>query len=136
MKRFGQLQAMAFVSLATTLFSASCDRDDTKPTVNPTIEFVVAEGYTYLSDTVAMGDTLLVGVRINRGDDGLNTFKVISTYDGGNETVVDSLSIGSDTFAFDKSIRTRSQEGVERWTFWVRETDGDVIRRSLTFVVQ
>jgi hypothetical protein len=50
--------------------------------------------------------------------------------------VVDSLSIGSDQFAFDKTILLRTVAGAEKWTFWVQETDGDIIRRSLTFTVQ
>ncbi len=127
---------IAIVALAITLWSASCNRDDAEPTVNPTIAFLSDSGYTFQSDTMALGDTLIVGVRINKGDDGLNTFKVISKYDNAAEVVVDSLSIGSDEFAFDKAILLRSVAGTEKWTFWVQETDGDVIRRSLTFVVQ
>ena len=124
------------VALALSGWSASCNRDDAEPTVNPTIEFLSDSGYTFQSDTMALSDTLLVGVRINKGDDGLNTFKVISKYDNGADVVVDSLSIGSDQFAFDKAILLRPVAGTEKWTFWVQETDGDVIRRSLTFTVQ
>lgn len=127
---------LALAVLALLLASTSCTRDDDGPSVNPAIEFVMGEGYTYLDDTVAAGDTLLVGVRINKGDDGLNTFKVLSKYDDGREAVVDSLSIGTETFSFDKTIPLRDLAGTERWTFWVRETDGDVIRRSLTFTVR
>ncbi len=104
--------------------------------MNPTIQFVIEEGYTYQSDTVAVNDTLLVGVRINKGDDALNTFKVLSKYDNGSEEVQDSLPIGTETFAFDKVIRIRPVAGTERWTFSVQESDGDIIRRALTFTVQ
>ena len=83
-----------------------------------------------------LGDTLRVGVRIRRGDDRLSSFKVISVYDGGPETTHDSLGITTDTLAYDKEIHLRAQPGTERWTFWVQERDGDVIRRSLTFTVQ
>jgi hypothetical protein len=136
MEKRGLFVRMALLALAVSGWSASCNRDDAKPTVNPTIEFVIDTGYTYQSDTMALGDTLLVGVRINKGDDGLNTFKVISKYDTGADVVVDSLSIGSDQFAFDKTILLRTVAGAEKWTFWVQETDGDIIRRSLTFTVQ
>lgn len=129
-------QASALVALAAMLFSASCTRDDDRPSVNPTIEFVTEEGYTHLDDTVAAGDTLLIGVRINRGDDRLNTFKVLSRYDNGGETMVDSLPVTADTLDFDKEIHLRDVAGTERWTFWVQERDGDVVRRSLTFTVR
>lgn len=128
---------LALTALCLTLASASCNRDDDdSPTANPSIDFVTDEGYTYLSDTVPQGDTLLVGVRIRRGDDRLSSFKVLSVYDGGQETTHDSLAFTADTLAFDKEIHLRPQAGTERWTFWVQERDGDVIRRSLTFTVQ
>ncbi|MCB0764256.1 MAG: hypothetical protein KDB84_06100 [Flavobacteriales bacterium] len=123
------------LTLAAVLL-LGCERDNDGPTVNPTIDFLTAQGYTYLDDTVSTLDTLLVGVVIRKGDDGLRTFKVLSTYDGGAAETVDSLSIGSDVFEFDKTIITRADTGTEKWTFWVEENDGDVIRRSLTFTVQ
>ena len=128
---------MALLALGITLGAASCNRDDDDtPDVNPTIEFVLDAGFTYRNDTVSVNDTLLVGVRINRGDDGLRTFKVLSQYDGQQENVQDSLPIGTTTFAFDKVIRIRPVPGTERWTFAVQVTDGDIIRRALTFTVQ
>lgn len=129
-------QFFALLFLSITLSAASCQRDDDEPTVNPTIDFSTDAGYTSASDTFPMSDTLLVGVRINKGDDGLNTFKVLSKYDADDEAVQDSLSIGTSTFSFDKTIITRSVAGTEKWTFWVQETDGDIIKRSLTFTVQ
>jgi hypothetical protein len=129
------VRAFLFVVCIASIF-VGCDRDDTMPTVNPTIDFSTDAGFTFLGDTVALSDTLRVGVRINKGDDGLNTFKVLSSYDGASEVVVDSLSIGSSSFAFDKVIITRAIPGTEKWVFWVQETDGDVIRRALTFIVQ
>lgn len=136
MERGSIFSSLALVAVAITLTAASCNRDDAKPAVNPTIQFIMDEGFTYQSDTVALGDTLMVGVRINKGDDGMNFFKVLSKYDNAAEVVQDSLPIGSDSFAFDKVIRLRPFAGTERWTFSVQETDGDIIRRSLTFVVQ
>ncbi|MBX2972224.1 MAG: hypothetical protein KF797_03910 [Flavobacteriales bacterium] len=65
--------SLALTALSLLLASASCNRDDDRPTANPTIEFVTEPGFTYLSDTLPPGDTLLVGVRIRRGGDRLNT---------------------------------------------------------------
>lgn len=123
--------------LVLTLLITACQRaDDDGPTVSPAIAFSTGQGYTFQNDTFPREQTLLVGVRIRQGDDGLNTFKVLSSYDGGTPTTVDSLPIGTAEFTFDKTITTRAVTGTEIWTFWVQETDGDIIKRSLTFTVR
>jgi hypothetical protein len=124
----------AWFIAAVTL--TACEQDDASPSVNPTIEFLTDAGYTYLNDTVGTEDTLLVGVVIRQGDDGLQTFKVLSTYDEEDAVVTDSLPMGAESFEFDKTVITRAIPGSEKWTFWVMENDGDVIKRSLTFTVQ
>ncbi len=116
------------------LFPA-CTKDPTRPTVNPTIQFLATEGYTSQNDTVGTGDTLLVGVLIGRGTDAMHHFKVTVSYDGGPHLTTDSMPMGTDQFEFDKTIITRDEPGVELWRFNVVENDGDVIRRSLTFTV-
>jgi hypothetical protein len=119
------------------VFFASCVRDDpAKPEKNPTIDFKTDSGYVFLSDTFPLNDTLHVGVMIVRGDDPIHTFKVLSSYDGTPEVMTDSLRIPSGSFTFDKTIITRGVAGTEKWTFWVQEHDGDIIRRALTFTVQ
>lgn len=124
-------------SVAAVLLFTGCKRDeDSGPSVNPTIEFRADSSYTFRNDTVALSDTLMVGVLIRKGDDRLRTFKVLSTYDNADPLTTDSLNMTADTLAFDKTIITRSQAGTEKWTFWVEESDGDVIKRSLTFTVQ
>lgn len=123
------------VVLSVTLIA--CERDDpAEPEKNPTIDFKTDSGYVFSSDTFPVSDTLHVGVMITRGDDPLRTFQVLSSYDGAGETMTDSLEIPSGSFAFDKTIITRDVPGTERWTFWVQENDGDIIRRSLTFTVE
>ncbi len=126
------LRAVPF--LFALLLLQACERDDTKPSVNPTIEFLTGTGYTSMNDSVSVGDTLLVGVVIKRGTDAMHHFKVTSTYDNGSEMVTDSLPMGTDQFEFDKTIIIRDEPGTELWRFNVVENDGDVIRRSLTFI--
>lgn len=122
--------------LTVAFVLVACEKDDDKPSVNPTIEFLTSEGYTYRSDTVGTQDTLVVGVMIRKGDDAMHHFKVTSTYGNGPTVVTDSLPIGADTFEFDKTIITRDFPGTEKWSFVVVENDGDLIRRSLTFIVE
>ena len=129
-------KALSLIVIAlVALVLVACERDDAKPTVNPTIQFTTTEGYTWKSDTVGTQDTLLVGVVIERGTDAMHHFKVTHKYDNGPEVVTDSLPMGTDEFDFEKVIITRDQPGTELWRFNVVENDGDVIRRSLTFTV-
>lgn len=124
-------------SVAVVLLFTGCKRDeDNGSSVNPTIEFRTDSSYTFRNDTLGVSDTILVGVLIRKGDDRLRTFKVLSTYDNADPLTTDSFNMTEDTLAFDKTIITRSQAGIEKWTFWVEESDGDIIKRSLTFTVQ
>ncbi|HQV53509.1 MAG: hypothetical protein IPI00_14115 [Flavobacteriales bacterium] len=124
------------VLLIGLLSATSCNRDDDGPVVNPTINFVMDSGYTYLNDTLPLSDTLKVGVIIQQGNENLRTFLVRSVYDQQQPIITDSLPVGSDTFEFEKQIILRGVAGMERWSFGVEENDGDRIWRQLTFVVQ
>lgn len=125
------------VPFLLALALTACERDDpATPEQNPSIDFKTDSGYVFSSDTFPVSDTLHVGVVIVRGDDPMHTFQVLSAYDGGAETMVDSLEMPSGSFTFDKTIITRDVPGTEKWTFWVQEHDGDIIRRSLTFTVE
>ena len=112
------------------------DDADVKPAVNPTIIFSSGSGYTFQDDTIDMGDTVRVGVTIDKGTDAMHHFKVTVSYDGAVPLVTDSLPMGIDHFEFEKLIIARSQAGTEKWTFGIAENDGDIIRRSLILTVQ
>jgi hypothetical protein len=123
--------------MAAILLMVSCDKQDTaKPAVNPTIQFRTWEGFTYRDDTVGQGDTVRIGVLVDRGTAAMHHFKVTVSYDGASPQVTDSLPMGTDSFEFEKVVITRMQSGTERWSFNVVENDGDVIRRALTLTVQ
>ena len=124
------------VLLIGLLSATSCNRDDDGPVVNPTINFVMDSGYTYLNDTLPLSDTLKVGVIIQQGNENLRTFLVRSVYDQQQPIITDSLPVGSDTFEFEKQLILRGVAGMERWSFGVEENDGERIWRQLTFVVQ
>lgn len=136
LRRMARSAPQAWLALAALLILTACVRDDTRPTVNPTIQFRTDTGYTWKNDTVAVGDTLLVGVVIARGTDAMNHFKITRRYDNsGPFFTTDSLPMGADAFEFDKTIVVRSVPGEEHYRFNVVENDGDVIRRSLVFTV-
>jgi hypothetical protein len=122
--------------LLAGLVLAGCTRDeDDGPSVTPTIQFVTDAGYVFRSDTVSPGDTLRVGVVVQKGSEALDLFFVSVSYDNDAAINTDSLGIGSDQFEFEKRIIVRDQPGTELWRFNVVERDGDVVRRSLTFTV-
>lgn len=127
-----------FFTTLIAVLTISCEKetDSTQPVVNPTIQFRSDSGYVFLDDTVGIADTLHVGVIIDRGTGAMHHFKVMVRYDLDDAIVTDSLPIGSDEFEFEKTIITREIPGTEKWSFNVIENDGDLIRRSLTFVVQ
>ncbi|HRH69563.1 MAG TPA: hypothetical protein PLB89_08665 [Flavobacteriales bacterium] len=118
------------------LLLPACQKDDGDTSLSPTIVFSSDSGYVFLDDTVGMEDTLLVGVTITGGDDKINTFKVLANFDGVGDMTVDSLPVSSSPFQFEKTIITRGVPGTEKWTFWIQERDGDIYRRSLTFLVE
>jgi len=89
-----------------------------------------------MSDTLSVMDTIRVRVTIQKGDDALSTYKTERTYDAQHVAIVDSLPITGDPFQFEKQIILRDVVGVEKYGFMVVERDGDIVRRSLTFVVQ
>jgi hypothetical protein len=124
------------LATSVVLFLAACERDEDEPNVTPTIAFVQESGYTWANDTVGTTDTLKVGVRVARGTNGLDLFKVTVVYDNGPEQTVDSVAIGSDDLEYEKTIITRAEPGTELWRFNVIESDGDLIRRSITLTVQ
>lgn len=114
-----------------------CLRDEeAEPKKNPTIAFKTGAGYTFANDTVPQNDTLLIGAVMERGDDRLVLFKLLSRFDNNPALTADSLADPGSSFTFDKTILTRSQPGTEVWTFWLQENDGDIIRRSITLTVQ
>ena len=104
--------------------------------MNVSINFLLDSGYTYRNDTLSLMDTITVRVIIQRGDDELVTYKTERTYDAQQVAIVDSLPITDDPFEFEKQIVLRDVAGVEKYGFMVVERDGDIVRRSLTFVVQ
>ncbi|HQW42152.1 MAG TPA: hypothetical protein PK149_13345 [Flavobacteriales bacterium] len=119
------------------LTASSCNKnDDDGPSVNASINFLNDSGYTHRNDTLSLMDTIRVRVTIQRGDDELVTYKTERTYDGQQVAIVDSLPISGDPFEFEKQIILRDVAGVEKYGFMVVERDGDIVRRSLTFVVQ
>ena len=119
------------------LTASSCNKnDDEGPSVNVSINFLLDSGYTYRNDTLSLMDTITVRVIIQRGDDEMVTYKTERTYDAQQVAIVDSLPITDDPFEFEKQIVLRDVAGVEKYGFMVVERDGDIVRRSLTFVVQ
>lgn len=137
MERSTVAQVIMGIVCVFVLTASSCNKnDDGGPSVNASINFLLDSGYTYRNDTLSLMDTIRVRVTIQRGDDALVTYKTERTFDSQQVAIVDSLSITGDTFEFEKQIILRDVAGVEKYGFMVVERDGDIVRRSLTFVVQ
>lgn len=122
--------------LLLLVVGTGCEKEQPEGDHAADITYRSDSGYTYLSDTVSVSDTLLVGVIITEGSDALQSFFVDVAYDGGVRIRQDSLPVGSDPFTFDKQVITRDQPGTETWWFTVKEYDGDFTTRNLVFTVQ
>ena len=137
MERSTAAQIVMGIVCVCILTASSCNKnDDEGPSVNVSINFLLDSGYTYRNDTLSLMDTITVRVIIQRGDDEMVTYKTERTYDAQQVAIVDSLPITDDPFEFEKQIVLRDVAGVEKYGFMVVERDGDIVRRSLTFVVQ
>lgn len=122
-------------AMAASLLSCAKETDDEdyRPA---SIEFRDGSGYTFLSDTFAMGDTLHVGVIVNEGSEALRTFYADRRYDAGPSERFDSLRMDGFPFVYDTLLVLRDAPGTEKWIFTAEEYNGDRTARILTFVTQ
>ncbi|MBA3649295.1 MAG: hypothetical protein H0W62_12225 [Chitinophagales bacterium] len=128
--------SLFFVSVV--FFSCNKNSDPRQP---PDMSLQTGAGYTFTDATVALGDTLKVGVVVIKTEDPLNTFNVSYVYDAGSSstTVLNQTLTGSEQnngFSRDITIATRNQAGVEKYTFTVVDRDGNIASKSLTITVQ
>ena len=125
-------------SIIVLLFlSSGCTKDqDDKGYRAASFTFRSDSGYTYLDDTLPVGDTIHVGVTVEEGSKHLYTFLVNRTYDTEQPQRMDSLRIPGAPFHYDTTFVLRSQPGVERWTFIAVEGNGDRTQRHLTLTAQ
>lgn len=119
------------------LMGTACTKDqDDQGYRAASITFRSDSGYTYLDDTLPVGDTIHIGVTVEEGSERLYTFMVNRTYDTGQPQRMDSLPIPGAPFHYDTTVVLRDQPGVERWTFIAVEGNGDRTQRYLTLTAQ
>ena len=136
-----------FRTMRTTLFTlalglvllmgTSCTKDqDDQGYRAASITFRSDSGYTYLDDTLLVGDTIHIGVTVEEGSKRLYTCLVNRTYDSGQPQRMDSLHIPGAPFHYDTTIVLRGQPGLERWSFIAVEGNGDRTQRYLTLTAE
>ena len=119
------------------ILSGGCTKDqDDEGYRAASITFRSDSGYTYLNDTLLVGDTIHIGVTVEEGSKRLYTYLVNRTYDTGQPQRMDSLRIPDMPFYYDTTIVLRDQPGVERWTFIALEGNGDRTMRHLTLTAE
>lgn len=130
------LFAAAF--FAAMLAVASCEKDEGKL---PEIAFKTGVGYTSANATVAPNTAVLIGISAHKTEDKdvLKTLSATVSYDGGTATNLFSEALTGtqgDHYEKDLPIVTRSQAGMETYTFTVVNRDGLTNSVSLTLTVQ
>jgi len=111
--------AMA-ICLGTILISCSEQENQEYPV--PSIDFKTSEGYIYSDTTLALDQTILIGLEASTGSSvNLTHLHIDIQYDD-EITSLDS-GFSSATLDYDRSISKSSSE-LETWSFYVRDMDG------------
>lgn len=122
----------ALLSMATSCIK---DQDDVGYRAAG-ITFRTDSGYTYLSDTVAVGDTLLIGAMVAEGSERLETVFVEMRTDGGEWVGHDTVAFAQNPMAFNVQAIMGDVPRTEEWSILAVERNGsNTTRRSLTFTV-
>lgn len=119
-------------------FFTSCEEDEGKL---PNIAFITGGNYTSADKTVALNDTILVGIAASKAEDKdvLKTFDASVSYDSTAAVSIYSETLSGalgDSYTKDIQIITRNQAGTEKYTFTVVNRDGLKNNVSLTLTVQ
>lgn len=122
----------AMITLAT---SCSKDQDDIgyRPAA---ITFRTDSMYTHQSDTVAIGDTVLIGALVAEGSERLRTVIVEMRVNGGGWVGQDTIAFGQNPMAINVQAIMGDVARTEDWSIHAVERNGtNTTRRSLTFTV-
>lgn len=129
--------APVIVIVVLIILSGGCTKDqDDQGYRAASFTFRSDSGYTYLDDTLPVGDTIHIGVTVEQGSERLYTYLVNRTYDAEQPQRMDSLRIPGVPFYYDTTIVLRGQPGIERWTFIAMEGNGDRTQRHLTLTAE
>ncbi len=126
------LPALTIMALAT-----SCIKDQSDAGYRAAgITFRTDSGYTYLSDTVSVGDTLLIGAMVAEGSERLQTVFVQMRVNGSDWTDQDTVSFSQNPTAFNVQAIMGDVARTEDWSILAVERNGsNTTRRSLSFTV-
>ncbi len=75
-------RALLFVLLSALVLFSCEQENDNEPKRSPSITYRTDSGYTYTDDTVGLGDTVRIGVTMQKGSDDIAAFMVRVAYDG------------------------------------------------------
>ena len=115
----------------------SCEFDKYVP---PKVVFKTGADYTSADKTVALGESVTVGITADKVEDDLKTYNISYAFDGASGTTTKetfTLS-GSETSHYEKDyiFAARNQAGSEIWYFVVTDKDGNITKLSIKLTVQ
>ena len=117
-------------------FIAACNKDSGKI---PNISFKTGSTYTAADKSIAIGDSVLVGINASKAEDKdyLKTFSISKTIGSGSATEIYSEALSGttgDSYAHDMTIHGTAAQ-TEKYTFTVVNKDGLTNSVSLTLTV-
>jgi hypothetical protein len=119
------------------LICISCEREEE---ALPTLELKTGTGYTSQNATISKGSSLTVGIIATRAENNLKIYNVSVSYDGATTTTtIQNFTIPPDENTyFDKDVNfaVRNQSGSEKYYFTIVDVDGNIIQKSLAFMVE
>jgi hypothetical protein len=110
------------LTICLVLFSISCSEKENQEYPAPSISFKTTEGYIYSDTTLALDQTVLMGLEASTSSTtNLTHLHIDIQYD--DETTSLDSGFSSATLDYNRSISKSSSEQ-ETWSFYVRDTDG------------
>jgi hypothetical protein len=127
--RHTDMQRFAYTLIALLLlFFTACD--DKEENTGPTIQFVQEEGFVFSDSSLAIGQTVNVGVEATSGSSNITLFRYTINNDG---TTV-SIDSGMNTISLRvEKLITKSTSQQEIWTFFVKDINDLSDEVSITF---
>jgi hypothetical protein len=98
----------------------SCKRDNNSD--GPDIRFITGGNYFSKDTVLKAGDPFLIGIIAEFGDNDLTNFRVMRSFEGGQEIIVDT-GIHNEVFEYHHSM-SKGVHPVEVWNFRIMDEEG------------
>ena len=134
---FRAMRKLVVALSACFLFlAASCEKENNDQGYRAAgITYRTDSGYTYMDDTVGVGDTLLIGAMVAEGSERLDRLYVEYAINDGAYQRHDSVDFAQNPMALDFQAIMGGTPRTELWGVLAVERNGNTTRHNLRFTV-